>query len=87
MKWFARVEDPVFGTDHGSGNHPAGCSVLYGKSSEGYNREKQVSLTRHIDAFCLETQHFPDSPTIRDFPSTVLGPGRNTGRPRFINSV
>ena len=26
--------------------------------------------------FCLETQHFPDSPNHRDFPSTVLRPGR-----------
>jgi aldose 1-epimerase len=26
-------------------------------------------------AFCLETQHFPDSPNQPDFPSTVLNPG------------
>ena len=26
-------------------------------------------------AFCLETQHFPDSPNLPDFPSTVLKPG------------
>jgi aldose 1-epimerase len=26
-------------------------------------------------AFCLETQHFPDSPNQPGFPSTVLGPG------------
>lgn len=26
-------------------------------------------------AFCLETQHFPDSPNHSDFPSTVLRPG------------
>ena len=25
--------------------------------------------------FCLETQHFPDSPNRPDFPSTILGPG------------
>jgi len=29
---------------------------------------------RH-DAFCLETQHFPDSPNNPNFPSTVLRPG------------
>jgi len=28
------------------------------------------------DAFCLETQHFPDSPNRPEFPSTVLEPGR-----------
>jgi aldose 1-epimerase len=26
-------------------------------------------------AFCLETQHFPDSPNQPEFPSTVLTPG------------
>lgn len=30
--------------------------------------------TRHA-AFCLETQHFPDSPNHPNFPSTVLRPG------------
>ncbi|KAA6347216.1 aldose 1-epimerase [termite gut metagenome] len=28
-------------------------------------------------AFCLETQHFPDSPNQPNFPSTVLRPGEN----------
>ncbi len=27
-------------------------------------------------AFCLETQHFPDSPNQLNFPSTVLEPGK-----------
>jgi aldose 1-epimerase len=26
--------------------------------------------------FCLETQHYPDSPNKPDFPSTVLRPGQ-----------
>lgn len=30
---------------------------------------------RQGDAFCLETQHFPDSPNQPDFPSTELAPG------------
>jgi len=29
---------------------------------------------RHF-GFCLETQHFPDSPNKPDFPSTILRPG------------
>ena len=28
-------------------------------------------------AFCLETQHFPDSPNHANFPSTVIRPGQN----------
>ena len=27
-------------------------------------------------AFCLETQHYPDSPNQPDFPTTVLRPGQ-----------
>jgi aldose 1-epimerase len=29
----------------------------------------------HRGALCLETQHYPDSPNIPSFPSTVLRPG------------
>lgn len=31
----------------------------------------------HRTAFCLETQHYPDSPNQKDFPTTVLNPGEN----------
>ncbi len=31
--------------------------------------------TSRGEAFCLETQHFPDSPNHADFPSTILRPG------------
>ena len=32
--------------------------------------------TKHT-GFCLETQHFPDSPNRDDFPSCIFGPGRD----------
>lgn len=47
-----------------TGNFMAGKHTLKG----GYKDEK-----RH--AFCLETQHFPDSPNQPQFPTTVLQPG------------
>ncbi|WP_348812753.1 aldose epimerase family protein [Flavobacterium maritimum] len=31
----------------------------------------------HRTGFCLETQHYPDSPNQKDFPSTILNPGEN----------
>ncbi|MGQ7946099.1 aldose epimerase family protein [Flavobacterium sp. WC2509] len=31
----------------------------------------------HRTGFCLETQHYPDSPNQKDFPTTVLSPGEN----------
>jgi aldose 1-epimerase len=33
-----------------------------------------IEYTRR-SAFCLETQHFPDSPNQPKFPSAVLSPG------------
>lgn len=40
--------------------------TLLGKSGKAYVRRS---------GFCLETQHFPDSPNRPEFPSTVLEPG------------
>ena len=70
----ARVHDPatgrvleVYTTQPGvqfySGNFLDGVT---GKQGHVYNK-------RH--GFCLETQHFPDSPNQPEFPSTVLRPG------------
>ncbi|MDT7577119.1 MAG: aldose 1-epimerase, partial [Pseudonocardiales bacterium] len=33
------------------------------------------TVARQGDAFCLEPQHFPNSPNEPGFPSTVLRPG------------
>ena len=40
--------------------------TIHGKGGKVYGRRA---------AFCMETQHFPDSPNKPDFPSTVLKPG------------
>lgn len=47
-----------------SGNFLDG--TLTGKSGKAYPRRS---------GFCLETQHYPDSPNHPDFPSTILRPG------------
>jgi aldose 1-epimerase len=71
----ARVEEPQSGrvmevhtTEPGvqlyTGNHLDGA--LVGKSGKPYGE-------RH--GFCLETQHFPDSPNKPSFPTTTLRPG------------
>lgn len=58
----------VFTTEPGlqfyTGNFLDGS--LIGKGNEKYNQRY---------GFCLETQHFPDSPNHPDFPSTLLEPG------------
>jgi len=38
---------------------------------------KEGRVYKQHYAFCLETQHFPDSPNHPDFPSTILRPGEN----------
>jgi aldose 1-epimerase len=40
---------------------------------------KAGSLYVKHSGFCLETQHFPDSPNKADFPSSVFGPSRDYG--------
>jgi aldose 1-epimerase len=58
-----------------SGNHLTGSVIGKGGVVYGFR-----------SGFCLETQHFPDSPNQRGFPSTELDPGqeyRNTTVFRF----
>jgi aldose 1-epimerase len=40
--------------------------TLQGKGGQVYNRRA---------GFCLETQHYPDSPNKPNFPSTIVRPG------------
>lgn len=37
-------------------------------------KESNAGYQRH-DAFCLETEHYPDSPNHPEFPNTILRPG------------
>ncbi len=41
--------------------------TLHGKGGKAYGKH---------GAFCMETQHFPDSPNKSNFPSTELKPGQ-----------
>jgi aldose 1-epimerase len=76
LTFAARVLDPgsgrtleVFTTEPGvqfyTANHLDGSLT----SADGKHYDR-------FGAFCLETQHFPDSPNHPNFPSTVLKPGR-----------
>jgi aldose 1-epimerase len=42
---------------------------------DGATKGKGGKVYAHRGAFCLETQHYPDSPNKPSFPSTVLKPG------------
>jgi aldose 1-epimerase len=41
----------------------------------GNNLDEARNGFAHRTGFCLETQHYPDSPNHANFPSTILRPG------------
>ena len=53
-----------------------GIQLYTGNWMQCENNIKYGLKDNHREAFCLETQHFPDSPNHPDFPSTVLQPGK-----------
>jgi aldose 1-epimerase len=53
-----------------------GIQFYSGNFLDGTVRGKGGVLYGHRTGFCLETQHFPDSPNHPNFPSTVLKPGQ-----------
>ncbi|OHB78975.1 MAG: galactose mutarotase [Planctomycetes bacterium RBG_16_64_10] len=52
-----------------------GIQFYSGNFLDGSNVGKGGKRYDHRDGFCLETQHFPDSPNRPNFPSTILYPG------------
>ena len=52
-----------------------GIQLYTGNYMNSENVIKYGLKDNHREAFCLETQHFPDSPNHPDFPTTVLQPG------------
>ena len=52
-----------------------GIQFYGGNFMQGTNPLKGGKTDGHRTAFCLETQHYPDSPNEPSFPSTVLKPG------------
>ena len=54
-----------------------GIQLYTGNFLDGTLPSKQGGTYGHRSGFCLETQHYPDSPNQKDFPSVVLNPGEN----------
>lgn len=75
LRHAARVFDPASGrTLHVSTTEP-GVQFYSGNFLDGRVAGKAGRMYSHRHGFCLETQHFPDSPNHPDFPSTILRPG------------
>lgn len=54
-----------------------GIQFYTGNFLDGGFEAKDGAIYQRRNAFCLETQHFPDSPNQPDFPSTELRPGEH----------
>lgn len=52
-----------------------GMQLYTGNWMQGENTIKYGLKDNSREAFCLETQHYPDSPNHPEFPSTILNPG------------
>ncbi|MGZ5018549.1 MAG: aldose epimerase family protein [Methylobacter sp.] len=53
-----------------------GVQFYSGNFMQSKNTFKSGAKDDYRTAFCLETQHFPDSPNQPSFPSTILEPGQ-----------
>jgi aldose 1-epimerase len=71
----ARATDPKSGRTLEIRTTEPGIQFYSGNFLDGKLTGKQGAQYRHRNGFCLETQHFPDSPNQPKFPSTTLRPG------------
>lgn len=71
----ARAEEPETGRVLEVWTDQPGIQLYTGNFLDGTVVGKGGAAYKKHAAFCLETQHFPDSPNHPSFPSTVLRPG------------
>jgi aldose 1-epimerase len=72
----ARVEEPESGRVLEIWTDQPGIQLYTGNFLDGTVVGKGGKAYQKHFAFCLETQHFPDSPNHPNFPSTILEPGQ-----------
>jgi aldose 1-epimerase len=72
----ARVYEPTTGRVMEVYTTEPGIQFYSGNFLDGTNVGKGGKVYKHRYGFCLETQHFPDSPNKPNFPSVILEPGQ-----------
>ena len=72
----ARVLEPKSGRIMEIQTTEPGVQFYTGNFLDGTLTGKEGKVYKKHDGFCLETQHYPDSPNKPDFPSVVLQPGQ-----------
>ena len=71
----ARVREPKSGRVMEVHTTEPGVQLYSGNFLDGHHKGKAGAVYHKHNAFCLETQHYPDAPNQPAFPSTVLRPG------------
>jgi aldose 1-epimerase len=71
----AKVTEPTSGRVMEVYTTEPGVQFYAGNFLDGTITGKEGKVYKHRWGFCLETQHFPDSPNKPSFPSTTLRPG------------
>ena len=72
----ARVTEPTSGRVLEVLTTEPGIQFYTGNFLDGTIKGKAGKVYQQRAGFCLETQHFPDSPNKPNFPSTILKPGQ-----------
>ena len=72
----ARVEDPSSGRVLEVLTDQPGIQLYTGNFLDGTLTGKDGKVYKHRYAFCMEPQHYPDSPNHPNFPTTELKPGQ-----------
>lgn len=75
LRLAAKVKEPVSGRVMEVWTTEPGMQFYSGNFLDGTITGKKGKVYHKHYGFCLETQHFPDSPNKPNFPSTILGPG------------
>lgn len=75
LQLVATVESPKTGIIMDILTEEPGLQFYSGNFMDNIQHAKGGKTYGYRSAFCLETQHFPDSPNHPEFPSTVLEPG------------
>ena len=72
----AIVHEPVSGRRMEVWSDQPGLQFYCGNFLDGSNVGKSGGSYNYRNGFCLETQHYPDSPNQPNFPDTILRPGQ-----------
>ena len=75
LRWAVKVYEPVTGRTLEVLTTQPGIQFYSGNFLDGSLTGKRGVVYERRAGFCLEPQHFPDSPNHPHFPTTVLGPG------------